>query len=365
MSATIPRRTPANIIGIGGAALLVALGAVACSATPTTIPASERPLARGNHCAPTADLVPACGVWWGYAAVESGPAAFGPLEGELGRRFDLVYRFHDLDDVVPDADERALIERGTLLHVSIVPTDFSDPGARTGGWTAVAAGHYDEQLRRQAQGIASLGVPVFVTFDHEPDQPAKLASGSAADFRAAWRHVHELYSAAGATNTVWVWVVLGWPETFRRALSMWPGNDVVDWISWDVYNAEGCRSGVHDPARRIDLETGIRVFEDWLLEHGPGAGIDTGLPVMISEAGSTLQAGETSAEWYADIPWALAAHPRVRAVTLWSARGNGTCDYRFTESSEVTAAVRSAGLDPWITSGTAPNPFPSPERKSR
>lgn len=356
MTGRVAGRTRRNLIGIGGAILLVAVLSAGCGSGSSS---EHVALARGNRCPASPGLVPSCGVWWGYSASDTSPAALDAVQRELGRRFDLVYRFHDLDDDVPTADERALADSGTLLHLSLVPRDFSDPTGALIPWRRIADGEYDEALRRQAEGIAGLGTQVFVTFDHEPDQPRKGVAGTAADFRAAWRHVHDLFVGAGATNAVWVWVVLGWQQTFERAATLWPGNDVVDWISWDVYNAEGCRSGRIDSSLRQTFAQGVDGFYDWLRANGPRYDIDTSLPMMISEAGSTLQAGSATADWYAAIPAVLRSHPQIKAVTLWSAVGNGTCDYRFTRSAGVTAKVRAAGLVPWLTSHTGPTPSAS------
>ena len=298
-------------------------------------------------CTVSAKLVPSCGALWGYSAVNSGPADLRRVEQDMGRRFDFVYRFHDINDGVPDSEERSLAESGTILHLALDPRDHANKQAGI-TWSDVASGRYDQTLRQQAAGVAALRTPVFLTFDHEVDQPAKAASGTAADFVAAWRHVHDLFLAAGASNAVWVWVVLGWEETFARAGELWPGNDVVDWISWDVYNAAGCRAGMVDLGKRQTFAEGLLPFFRWLHTNGTRYGIDTRKPLMISEAGS-IQADPTgSARWYEEIPAVLREHPQIKAVTLWSGVGNGVCDYVFTNDATLSSAVRRAGLDPWV-----------------
>ncbi len=217
-------------------------------------------------------------------------------------------------------------------------------------WSAIAAGNFDDDLRVQAAGIASLHKPVFLTFEHEADQQAKEALGSGPEFVAAWRHVHELFTAAGATNAVWVWVMMGTEAALPRAAELWPGDDVVDWISWDVYNASGCRAGSVDPHKYMTFEASMRIFYDWVREKGPSLGIDVAKPMMISETGSVSYPDNPrrTAEWYAQIPSVLRAYPGIKAVGLWDHTGQKECDYRFGGKPLLQGAVRDAGLQPWV-----------------
>src|SRR4051794_11636618 len=211
-------------------------------------------------------------------------------EASFGRPIDLVYSFHDINDVVPSAFDREVVASGRVLHIDIDSRDYADADPATVPWAAVASGAYDDQLDRMAQGIASLHVPVFVTFDHEPDQPARSAVGTPAQFVAAWRHVHDVFVAQGATNAVWVWVVMALPQTYAATPAFWPGDDDVDWISWDSYDDAGCHGGAVDPSRMQSFSAVALGYYAWLLEHGPAAGIDTGKPMMISES-ATMDLG--------------------------------------------------------------------------
>ena len=65
-----------------------------------------------------------------------------------------------------------------------------------------------------------------------------------ARYVAAWRHVHAVFAAAGATNVRWVWSpnhrsipAAAWNDAARY----YPGDDVVDWIGVDGYDR--CRPG--------------------------------------------------------------------------------------------------------------------------
>jgi hypothetical protein len=287
-------------------------------------------------------MAPTCGALWGITTQEPTNAALAAAERSAGRRYDIVYRFHDIDDEMPTAEEKQLVAQGRLLHVSVDARLF---GGDQVSWADVADGRYDSTLVQQARGLAALKAPVFMTFEHEADQQAKTSQGSGADFNAAWRHVHAIYDREGATNAIWVWVMMGTPASIPRAERMWPGNDVVDWISWDVYNPSGCRAGRIDPKLEVSFEQAARPFYDWLVHAGADAGIDTGKPMMISETGTVVYPDDPqrAAAWYAAIPGALERLKGIKAVSLWDHTGQNLCDYRFSNQPKVQQAVAKVG----------------------
>ncbi len=292
----------------------------------------------GGGCHLEPDGTAPCGVLFGIATQQPSLAALAEAEAFAGRPYDLVYRFHGLEDVVPDSDERTIVESGRALHVNIEARVADTADATT--WADVASGAHDRGLRAQARGLAGLDKPVFVTFDHEMDLPRKAVRGSPAQFVAAWRHVHDVFRQEGADNVRWVWVASGLARGLGSVGSLWPGNDVVDWISWDVYNHE-CAPDVPTASFAQSLD----VFYSWLQTDGPAAGIDLTKPMMISELGSVDRDGRPAARaaWYAAIPEVLRERPQIKAITLWDYQG--TCDYRVTGVGPMRATVRDLGAD--------------------
>jgi beta-mannanase len=62
---------------------------------------------------------------------------------------------------------------------------------------------------------------------------------SPGQFVAAWRHVHDIFAAAGATNATWVWCPYADTEKNlrrQRLKSLYPGDGYVDWTCLDGYN---------------------------------------------------------------------------------------------------------------------------------
>lgn len=326
--------------------LLVASVLSACDSDSPVAVMQTRASAPPQQCTVSARGTSGCGVLWGLAMQPPTVAAVTTVEKELGRTFDFVYRYHDLNDVIPDDAERQQVREAKVLHIAIATRRFEDDDRSRYQWRGVADGMYDDHLEEQAKGIAALGVPVFVTFEQEANQRRKREMlGSTRDFVAAWRHVHNLYRRAGATNVIWTWVMTGSRRNLDAAARMWPGNQYVDWISWNVYNQSGCTSGEIDPGKYVSFEDKLRVFYDFVKRRGPGIGMDVHKPMMISEAGTAQYAGDLtrSADWYAAIPAALERYPQVKAVGLWDSI-NGACDYKFDGSPVVRAGVREAGL---------------------
>lgn len=310
--------------------------------------ADKSPSLDSQSCGIKQNLVPTCGAWWG---VSPGSSSLSGLEGQVGRRFDIVYEWSGIDQRLPTHRQEENARGGRYLHINIESRRFTEPGHSVVDWSDVASGRFDNALRTQADGLRRLGEPVFVTFDHEADRPDKVGvRGGAADFIAAWRHIVNIYRARGATNVIWVWVVTGWEDNFGRAAKVYPGDDYVDWISWEGYNAAGCREGSVDTARYQSFAEAIEPFHSWLRTEGRHHGIDPSKPYMISEMGSVLFRDDPSltARWYDELVSQAKRFPGVRAVKLWNSATSRACDYRVGVYDQVVDAYRRAGQNPYF-----------------
>jgi hypothetical protein len=50
-----------------------------------------------------------------------------------------------------------------------------------------------------------------------------------------WHNVRTIFDAHGATNVIWVWIIMGFSKWESIVPSLWPGNSYVDWVMWDPY----------------------------------------------------------------------------------------------------------------------------------
>lgn len=292
-----------------------------------------------------ADLVPSCGAWWG---VSPGVDPLEYMESRFGRRFDLVHFWHGVNSTdVPNAEARRLARQGRILHINIASRVFGGGQVR---WRQIAEGRWDRTLARQGRGIAALGRPVFVTFDHEPDTRPKIRTrGTGADFVAAWRHVHQVYRRNGADNAVWVWVLTGYPGNFPRAASFYPGDRYVDWIGWEAYQAYLCDGRIWDADEYTSFEGTLRPFHDWLKSAGVKAGIDPDKPYMINGMGAVRYTDPAlSARWYREIPATLRRYPQIKAVQLWQPPKSMNCPWRIFDRPAEVEAFKRAGQDPYV-----------------
>ena len=103
---------------------------------------------------------------------------------------------------------------------------------------AIAAGRYDSFLRSYAQQAARFTFPLAISFGHEMNgdwYPWGGRNTSPADFIAAWRHIHQIFSSAGASNVTWVWTVAPRGARSSSQAQWWPGAAYVNWVGLDAY----------------------------------------------------------------------------------------------------------------------------------
>jgi beta-mannanase len=89
-----------------------------------------------------------------------------------------------------------------------------------------------------------VGSPILVRFGHEFNgnwYPWGIANNDndPALFVSAYRHVHDLVTAAGATNVQWIWAFNNGSspnEPWNDPALAYPGSDYVDWVGIDGYN---------------------------------------------------------------------------------------------------------------------------------
>ncbi len=321
------------------AGLLAACGG---SARPPTSPPSSPSASASPDAGGCSNLLrgPTCQVLWGTSAPGGSVSSF---ERAIGRRFNVVYFFNAIDSGnLPTDDERQVVANGQTLHINLESRQFTKPGRPPVRWSAVAAGDYDATLTSAASGLASLHKPFFITFDHEADGKAKLAArGTPAQFVAAWRHVRKVFRDAGATQAIWTWVVTGYPPNFPTVPKLYPGNDAVDWISWDPYDSRGCQTGDVGSSPPQTFAEIARPFYDWLATTGARSGISLKKPYMISETGSAYDPKDpqTTVAFFRSIPAGLRELPRIRAVTLWD-QTEGSCNYRVEGIPQLEPALR-------------------------
>lgn len=179
-------------------------------------------------------------------------------------------------------------------------------------------GRHDAYIRQWAAAAAAWGHPLFLRFDHEMNGwwqfpwSVQLNGNAAADYVQAWRHVHDIFTQAGATNVTWVWCPNIVSARTTPLAVLYPGDDYVDWVALDGYNWGSDRGNVWQSFAEI-----VRPTYDQLSALAPTK------PIMIAETASSEDGGPlgrpaSKAAWISDaFTVQLPQHfPKIKAV-LW------------------------------------------------
>jgi beta-mannanase len=298
----------------------------ATTAPPTTAP----PQSSGTV---SSKLVPSSGALWGSSSVSDS------LESQLGRRFDISHTYHDWDDAFPNAGEAARASRGTTLLINWTPRFFGT--TRIVPWRNIASGSQDAQIDATAGRVKAFGRKLFLAFHTEPE-PKVGTYGSAADFAAAWRHIHDRFAAKGVGNVVWVWNITGssgWYSLYKGGL--YPGDAYVDWIGWDPYNWYTCHNNSW-----ISFGAKVTPTYSWFQQNGFGD-----KPFMLAEYGTRDMPGNpgAKADWFKGIVPALKTLPNLKAVVYFhNGTANPGCDWRIDTTSQALSAFAQAGQDSFV-----------------
>ncbi len=206
---------------------------------------------------------------------------------------------------------------------------------------SVAAGARDSYIRSWASAAKSWGHPLFLRYAWEMNgswftwgvgNGALGQPNTAADYVAAWRHVHDIFTSVGATNVTWVWCPNVDPSgKFANLASIYPGDSYVDWTCLDGYNS-------NDPWTSFaDLFGGTY---DKVMQIAPSK------PMILGEVGST-ESGGSKAQWLSDMFSALPTRfPNVRGLLWFDKYESGLSNYSDwpVESSPSSSAAFVAGI---------------------
>lgn len=334
------------LIGLAGV-LVVAVGVYVYTSPGRQTTADRPPVVPGaqnppDSCAPTTGLVPPCGAWWGMHVPPGRDRKLVPdvtaMEQKIGRKLDITISYHDMSN--SDAgrffrgDESELgTDRILFLGWESSIWDENLDIA----WRDIAAGHYDQAITDQAARVKSYGRPVLVGFDGEKDRDE--SGQTSAEYIAAYKRIVDGFREAGATNALWVWGVTGYYPFRDRWKAYYPGDDYVDWISYDPYNFATCRG-----ADWQDFKETVGPTYEWFQQNG-----FAGKPLILAEYGTESHRSDTSAraDWYRDIPEAMKTMPNLKAIIQWNNTDADKCDFSLTGPG-VLEAFAEAGKDPYF-----------------
>src|SRR5258706_3719345 len=209
--------------------------------------------------------------------------------------------------------------------------------------TKIAAGAFDPYIDSWAVGLRTYGGPVLLDFGHEMDGNwypwgYGVNGNTAAQYVAAFRHVHDRFVAAGAANVQFVWNPNVWNAAGVDQRVFYPGDAYVDWMAIDVYNWGAAAGGW------ASLAQGLTVVQT----YARVAGLNATKPMMLAEYASAEPvagdpAGVTKGQWIIDAAWAMGApFPRLKAA-LWVNQESSNFSVNSSPGSLVGAASALRG----------------------
>ena len=317
-----PRPHVAVLAGVGLAAFLAGCGVLSPhsssgaggqpepSAPVTSKPAASQPYNVSGL------LDPPTGKFLGIEAVGA-PDSLAPLNAfamNTGRKPNLVGQYVSWGTPFDARAASNAWSYGALYYAAWEPFDTSVQ--------AIAEGQSNAYITSFAKAIRALNVPVALSFGHEMNgnwYPWGTTGTTAEEFVAAWRHIHRLFSRAGASNVIWVWnpnVINPVPQVALQPY--WPGNAYVDWVGITGYFAT---TGPHSYAGLFKPTIAeVRTFTDKPVIIAETA-IETGPDEVLSAANlvKSITRHPLLGFIYFDydkdgIDWQIESRPAVRAA---------------------------------------------------
>lgn len=246
---------------------------------------------------------------------------------------DIIMWFADWRTPLSLAQLREVRDRHSIPEITWEPWNADDPAGASQPRYAlrrIIAGHFDNYIRAWARGLAAYGGPVLLRFAQEMNGTwypwDERANGNRpGEFIAMWRHVHRLFTLAGARNVRWVWSPVG-----GNASHYFPGRRWVNELGLTCLNG-----GTAVLTRRWGSFASVCAQPIAQLHE-----IAPEMPIQISEAGSSPVGGNKAA-WITGMFAFLRQHPAVKSV-IWFNLRKGT-DWRI-QSSHAAAASFALGL---------------------
>ena len=273
------------------------------------------------------------------AATPGGPLAGAELDEVArisGESPSTVLFYKDFLQAPPIAELNAVRSRGA------VPLITWEPWAWGGGMAQpayaldrIAAGDFDAYITQWGQALASWGQPVQLRFAHEMNGNwypwAEGVNGNQpGDYVQAWRHVHDVVAATGASNVDWVWSPNVPYFGSTDLAGLFPGAGYVNVVALDGYNWGTSASWSSWMSPQDLFAPGIAQLRT----------LAPGLPILIAEVASA-EAGGSKAQWNTDLVSYLAAQADVEGF-VWFHMQKET-DWRI-NSSDASAAAFNAAL---------------------
>lgn len=284
--------------------------------------------------------VPSSGAYLGLLTQIDGLSpgqAMARRESQFSRTFDIGSHYYDWANGFPSSRwEPDDIAHGRIPMITWWGTKYA----------AISNGSQDRVIRAAARNVKAFRKPVFLRWAAEMNGNWFAWSGphnnnNPAGFVAAWRHIHDIFTAQGVKNVSWVW-----SPNFRsapggldtRSWNNWrnyyPGGKYVDWVGIDGYNWGALPAGDGWKSFGTLMKP---VYDDYASRK----------PIMIAETGSTESGGD-KAQWITDMGKWVKAHRAIKAVVYFDRTTGWGWDWSLDTSKASANAFAKLAADPYF-----------------
>ena len=273
----------------------------------------------------------------------------------ITNKLDFMHTYHVNNDISFDQAELAFINRSnSYLQLNYKPDSAS--WATAGGSNSTV----NTRIDNLAQSIKNVAPnKVMLSIWHEPEDnvtegsagacntKAGANTGTPAEYKQMWRNVRNRFDAIGVNNVVWNMNYMGFSNWHCVDALLYPGNDLVDWITWDPYSA-GTQS----------FSNGVSEFYNFLSNNSNSTNDYLSKAWGLSEHGYWNQTG-TSTEAQAPIYWQQAktaidnnTFPRIKLYSVFD-----TAQAESLTFASLVGLQFNATVTPNVAEQTAYNAF--------
>lgn len=257
-------------------------------------------------------------------------------ESQLGITYGIDSHYYDWTDPFPS-------------HLDVADVAAGRTPMDTWWGTSLASinnGSQDTVIKAAAARVKAFGKPMFIRWAAEMNGDwyqwsGSTSTGGPAAYVAAWRHIHDLFAAAGVTNVAWVWapnadshpggVDPTSPNSWRH---YYPGDAYVDWVGIDGYN----RGTTPNENWQSFASIFGPVYHDYAGRK----------PIMIAETSSVDVGGSKGAWISAAVDW-IRSHPAIRALVWFDTNlSSSRVDWRADSSAGSWSAFTKMAHNPYF-----------------
>jgi len=282
-------------------------------------PRSEgKPISSGS-----AILEPASGASLG---IFYGAGSVDETSKKLGRMLPVHLTYYSWDADWNGSVTKADLAAGRIPLVNWEPHKID--------FNKIIDGSLDATIIARAKGAKALGQKFFLDFAAEMNGDEAWGGNNPTLYVAAYRHIHDLFAAAGATNVVWAWCpnVTDTEGGNRTTMDYYPGDSYVDWTGVDGYNW-GTKNG------------GWQSFQQVFRKIYPLLAAKK-KPIIIGEM-SSAEAGGDKGKWIDEIiPTLRNSFPLIKCVVWFDI--NKEADWRISSSPASEASFIRMAKDPFF-----------------